>query len=65
MPLELHSLKKAVAAMEAVLAKTNDAEFMRGLDDVARNAIRSGVIQHFEFTYEIWQRPAFCGKRLT
>jgi nucleotidyltransferase substrate binding protein (TIGR01987 family) len=53
MPLELGSLKKAVAALSAVLTKSNDAEFMRALDDVARNAIKSGAIQHFEFTYEL------------
>jgi len=53
MPLELDSLKKAVAALNNVLARSDDAEFMRGLDEVARNAIKSGVIQHFEFTYEL------------
>lgn len=53
MPLELDSLKKAVAALNAVLAKSNDAEFMRGLDEVTRSAIKSGAIHHFEFTYEL------------
>ena len=53
MPLELDSLERAVAALEAVLAKSDDGEFMRGLDEVAGNAIKSGVIQHFEFTYEL------------
>lgn len=53
MPLELDSLKKAVSALNAVLAKSDDTEFMRGLDEVARNAIKSGAIQHFEFTYEL------------
>lgn len=53
MPLELESLKKAVAALAGVLDKTEDAAFMRSLDAVARNAIRSGAIQHFEFTYEL------------
>ena len=50
MPLELESLKKAVDAMHSVLAKSDDAEFMRGLDEIARNAIRAGVIQHFSGT---------------
>jgi len=36
-----------------VLAKSDDAGFMDGLDYVARNAIKAGVIQHFEFTYEL------------
>jgi nucleotidyltransferase substrate binding protein (TIGR01987 family) len=53
MPLELDSLQKAVAAPSRVLARSDDLEFMRGLDEVARNAIKSGVIQHFEFTYEL------------
>ena len=53
MALELDSLKNAVSALHAVVAKSDDAAFMRGLDDVARNAIKSGVIQHFEFTYEL------------
>lgn len=53
MPLELDSLKKAVAALNAVLGKSDDAEFMRGLDEIAQNAIKSGAIQHFEFTYEL------------
>jgi nucleotidyltransferase substrate binding protein (TIGR01987 family) len=53
MPLELDSLQKAVAALNGVLAKSDDAEFMRGLDEIAQNAIKSGVIQHFEFTYEL------------
>jgi nucleotidyltransferase substrate binding protein (TIGR01987 family) len=51
--LELGSLKKAVSALAGVLAKSNDAEFMSKLDQEARNAIRAGVIQHFEFTYEL------------
>lgn len=53
MPLELDSLRKAVAALHSVVAKSDDTDFMRSLDDVARNAIKSGVIQHFEFTYEL------------
>jgi nucleotidyltransferase substrate binding protein (TIGR01987 family) len=46
-------LQKAVSALAGVLAKSDDAEFMSNLDEVARNAIRAGVIQHFEFTYEL------------
>lgn len=53
MPLELDSLRKAVAAFNDVLAKSDDADFMASVDEVARNAIKSGVIQHFEFTYEL------------
>lgn len=53
MSLELGSLQKAVSALHEVLAKCEDEAFMRQLDDVARNAMRSGAIQHFEFTYEL------------
>jgi hypothetical protein len=51
--LELSRLQKAVSALASVLAKSDDAEFMNHPDEVARNAIRAGVIQHFEFTYEL------------
>ncbi len=53
MPLELDSLKKAVAALNGVLAKSDDPELMGGLDEITQNAIKSGVIQHFEFPYEL------------
>lgn len=46
-------MKKAVAALNDVLAKSNDADFMSAIDEVARNAIKSGAIQHFGFTYEL------------
>ena len=52
MTLELSGLQKAVSAL-AVLAKSDDAEFMSQLDEIARNAIKAGVVQHFEFTYEL------------
>ncbi len=53
MALELSSLRKAVPALASVLAKSDDAAFMSTVDEVARNAIKAGVIQHFEFTYEL------------
>ncbi len=34
-----------------MLRKSENAKFMNGLDEVARNAVRAGVIKHFEFTY--------------
>lgn len=51
--LTLDSLQNAVSALAAVLAKSDDVEFMNNLDDVARNAIKAGVVLHFEFTYEL------------
>ena len=53
MALVLSSLQKAVSALASVLAKSDDVDFMKSLDDVARNAIKAGVVQHFEFTYEL------------
>ena len=52
-PLVLDSLQKSIAALRSVVAKANDEAFMSALDEVAQNAIKSGVIQHFEFTYEL------------
>jgi nucleotidyltransferase substrate binding protein (TIGR01987 family) len=51
--LVLSSLRRSVSALAGVLAKSDDTEFMSNLDDVARNAVRAGVIKHFEFTYEL------------
>ena len=53
MPLVLDSLRNAVAALRAVQTKAEDGAFMAAQDEVTREAIRSGVIQHFEFTYEL------------
>jgi hypothetical protein len=53
MPLELGSLRKAVAALSGVLEKCDDEALMGRLDEVTRNAVKSGAIQHFEFTYEL------------
>lgn len=53
MPLELDSLRKSVAALQAVLAKSDDSELMGRLDEITQNAIKSGAIQHFEITYEL------------
>jgi nucleotidyltransferase substrate binding protein (TIGR01987 family) len=53
MPLQLDSFRNALGALRAVQAKSEDVAFMAGLDAVTREAIRSGVIQHFEFTFEL------------
>jgi len=53
MTLNLDSFRSAVAALRAVQDRSQDASFMAAQDDITRNAIRSGVIQHFAFTYEL------------
>jgi len=51
--LDLSSLKLAVSDLAAALARSDDTQLMAKLDHVTRNTIRAGVIQHFEFTYEL------------
>lgn len=53
MALELGSLKKAVTALQDVLNRSDDAALMQTLDPVVQKAIKAGVIQHFEFSYEL------------
>ncbi|MBM4355154.1 MAG: nucleotidyltransferase [Deltaproteobacteria bacterium] len=53
MHLDLGSLKDAVNALSEAVRKSEDPSFMGQFDVTVRNLIRSGVIQHFEFTYEL------------
>lgn len=53
MALDFESLKKAITALDGILSKTTDAEFMQTLDDITKNGLRAGAIQTFEFTYEL------------
>ncbi len=53
MALDLTSFKKAVAALERALTEAHSSEFMDRLTQEQQEIIRSGVIQNFEFTYEL------------
>ena len=53
MPLELDSLRNAIAALQAVQSRSENAALMDSLDEVTRDAVRAGAIRHFAFTYEL------------
>ncbi len=51
--LDLTSLKKAVASLERLSSKVTDQALMEGLDPDLQEGLRAGLIQNFEFTYEL------------
>jgi len=53
MKLDLSSLRKAVKSLTETLKVADDRNFMSKLSDIQTNAVRAGVIQNFEFTYEL------------
>jgi len=53
MNLDLSSFRKAIGSLQRTLQVAYDQNFMSGLSDSQKNAIRAGVIQNFEFTYEL------------
>ena len=53
MKLDLSSLRKAVESLEKALQVADDGVFMSRLNNEQKQTIRSGVIQNFEFTYEL------------
>ncbi len=53
MSLDLSSIEKAWLQLDAVAERSRDKVFMAAQDDITRNAIKSGVIQHFEIVYEL------------
>ncbi len=53
MPLQIDHLKKSLDALVEVLAVSEDNERMIQLSHFERIAIRAGVVQHFEITYEL------------
>jgi nucleotidyltransferase substrate binding protein (TIGR01987 family) len=52
MLLELHSLRKAIASLEANVLIAQSRKFTK-LSPAMQNVVRAGVIQNFEFTYEL------------
>ena len=53
MPLNLNNLKKAIGSLDRAVYVTSSKEKMAMLDKDQRETIRAGVIQNFEFTYEL------------
>jgi len=53
MKLDLSSLRKAVESLGKTLKVADDRAFMARLNNDQKNAVRAGVIQNFEFTYEL------------
>jgi nucleotidyltransferase substrate binding protein (TIGR01987 family) len=51
--LHLDSFAQAVASLAGVAGKTEDASVLGSLDALLRRGLKAGVIQHFEFTYEL------------
>lgn len=53
MTLDLSSLEKAIIRMEQIVERSKNEDFMKTQDEITQHAIRAGVIQHFEVTYEL------------
>jgi nucleotidyltransferase substrate binding protein (TIGR01987 family) len=53
MKLDLSSFRKAIESLGNTLEVAADNDFISGLSDKQSEAIRAGVIQNFEFTYEL------------
>lgn len=53
MMLDLSSLKKATSSLKRALKVANNREKMNLLEEEEKEVIKAGVIQNFEFTYEL------------
>jgi nucleotidyltransferase substrate binding protein (TIGR01987 family) len=53
MELDISSLRQAVESLGRTLKVAQDRDFIAGLEKDAQETIRAGVIQNFEFTYEL------------
>ena len=52
MPLNLENLRNSISSLCLILERCEDESTMGDLDTVLQNAVKAGVIKHFEFTYE-------------
>jgi nucleotidyltransferase substrate binding protein (TIGR01987 family) len=53
MELDLSSLQKAIDSLEKTIKVAENKTLADGLEADVKDAIRAGVIQNFEFTYEL------------
>jgi nucleotidyltransferase substrate binding protein (TIGR01987 family) len=53
MKLDLSALNKAVASLTASVADATNDDFLKGLTESQHNLVIAGVIQNFEFCYEL------------
>jgi nucleotidyltransferase substrate binding protein (TIGR01987 family) len=53
MPLDLSALQQAITSLEDSVEVATREDFIDSVDDKARKVIRAGVIQNFEFTFEL------------
>jgi len=53
MALDLSGLKKAIGSFETAVEVVCQDEKMAMLDEDQKNVIQAGIIQNFEFTYEL------------
>jgi len=53
MILDFTPFKKALSSLSEEIVSTSDDAFMASLNEAQRRTMRAGVIQNFEFTYEL------------
>ncbi len=53
MPLNLDSLRKAIDSFERAVHAVKATPCIPGFDEDVLNTVKAGVIQNFEFTYEL------------
>ncbi|HZK99067.1 MAG TPA: HI0074 family nucleotidyltransferase substrate-binding subunit [Caulobacteraceae bacterium] len=51
--LDLGSLRAAVASLEGALSVVDDKEWLAAQSDKVRDTLGAGVVQNFEFVYEV------------